>query len=98
VKNRRTWFVLLVAPVIAPLIYIAAATIVFDFNRAAFPSDEDNHDGREVAIGPRPRHMFCPPTSHGVRWEGREWPFVVFAPVCSWWRERHGYAPSAEWR
>ena len=36
-------------------VYVAAAFIVFDFGRAAYPSDEDNHDGREVAIGPRPR-------------------------------------------
>jgi hypothetical protein len=78
--------------------YLCTAIVVFDFGSAALAFDEDSHDGREVAIGPRPRRLFCPPTWEGVRWEGREWPFVMFAPVCCWWRERHGYAPPANWR
>jgi hypothetical protein len=85
----------------APLIlaYILAAALVFDFGQTAFPGDEDNTtDGRPVAIGPRPRPLFSRPTVHGVSWEGREWPFVLFAPVCSVWRAHHGYAAPAEWR
>jgi hypothetical protein len=97
-KKRRRLFVFFAVPAVALLVYVTAAAIVFDFSRAAFPNDEENYNGREVAIGPRPRHLFCPPTWEGVRWEGREWPFVVFAPICSWWRERHGYAPSHAWR
>lgn len=87
------------APFALLVVYFGAAAVVFDFGRTAFPGDEDNtEDGRPVALGPRPRSLFCRPTVSDVRWEGREWPFVVFAPVCSWWREHHGYAPSAEWR
>src|SRR2546426_123678 len=97
-KRRKTLF-WLATPLALLLAYVAAAALVFDFSATAFPGDEDNTaDGRPVALGPRPRRVFCRPTVHDVCWEGREWPFVVFAPVCSWWRERHGYAPSAEWR
>ena len=97
--NIRTKRLLWLGTPLALLVaYFGAAAIVFDFSKTAFPSDEDNFEGREVAIGPRPRHLFCPPTWEGVRWEGREWPFVVFAPICGWWRERHGYAPSHAWR
>jgi hypothetical protein len=89
----------LAMPIALVVVYLGAAVLVFDFTKAAFPYDEDNtEDGRPVALGPRPRHLFCAPTWEGVRWEGREWPFVVFAPVCFWWLDRHGYAPSADWR
>jgi hypothetical protein len=96
--KRNNSVVAAIAPFVVVLVYLSAAAVVFDFSKAAYPSDEDYYDGRKVAIGPRPRSIFCPPTVEGVRWEGREWPFVVFAPVCSWWRERHGYAPSHAWR
>lgn len=97
-RNRKTWL-WLISPFALLLTYIAAAALVFDFRETAYPDDEDNtEDGRPVALGPRPRSLFCRPTVHGVNWEGREWPFVVFAPICSWWRVRHGFAPSAEWR
>lgn len=86
-------------PVVVLLAYFVAAVLVFDFTKVAFTSDEDNtEDGRPVALGPRPRQIFCAPTWEGVGWKGRDWPFVVFSPVCGWWRDRHGYAPSAEWR
>jgi hypothetical protein len=97
-KLRRKWLLLIASPMLGLFVYVGAAFIVFDFSRAAYPSDEENHEGREVAIGPRPRRLFCPPTWEGVRWEGREWPFVVFAPICSCWRDEHGYAPSHAWR
>ena len=83
---------------LVPVIYLGSAALVFDFTRASLPDDEDIFGDMEVAIGPRPRGVFCRPTRNDVRWEGREWPFVVFAPVCEWWRTLHGYAPSAEWR
>ena len=81
------------------LAYFLTAALVFDFTQPAFPGDEDNApDGRPVALGPRPRELFCRPTVHDVSWTGREWPFVAFAPISSLWRDQHGYAPSAEWR
>ncbi len=93
------WLLWLGAPLVFLAAYLGAASLVFDFGSAAFPNDEENTgDGRPVALGPRPRQLFCPPTWEGVCWEGREWPFVIFAPICSWWRDRHGYAPAAESR
>ena len=98
-KWKRLILIAIGAPIALITVYLGAAMLVFDFNQTAYPNDEENaEDGRPVAIGPRPRGFFYQPTWEGVRWEGREWPFVVFAPVCSWWRDQHGYAPSAEWR
>src|SRR5439155_27338663 len=82
VKSKKQWLLTLGAPVVLMLAYFVAAAVVFDFSQAAFPGDEDNTaDGRPVALGPRPRQLFCRPTVHGVCWEGREWPFVVLASV-----------------
>lgn len=97
-KLRRLVLLACLTLVLLPVVYLGSAALVFDFTRAAFPDDEDSFWDMEVAIGPRPRRIFCPPTRHDVRWQGREWPFVVFAPVCEWWRTLHGYAPPAEWR
>ena len=98
-KLLRKLLLCLVVPFALLALYLGAAFVVFDFSRAALPGDEDNtEDGRPVALGPRPRSLFCRPTVSDVRWEGGEWPFVVFAPVCNLWRERHGYAPSWEER
>jgi hypothetical protein len=98
-SSRRKMLLLLATPLGVLGLYIAAAIVVFDFGGTAFPGDEENtEDGRPVALGPRPRRLFCRPTVSDVHWEGREWPFVVFAPICSLWREKHGYAPTAEWR
>jgi hypothetical protein len=80
-------------------LYLFSSLIVFDFFETAFPGDEDNTtDGRPVAIGPKPRAIFCRPTVHDVRFEGDEWPFKVYAPICSAWRLIRGYEPPAEER
>jgi len=79
--------------------YVLSSLVVFDFFRAALPGDEDNTaDGRPVAIGPKPRRIFCPPTVHDVRFDGDEWPFRVYAPICAAWRMVRGFAPPAERR
>ena len=98
--NRKapTRLLVLSAPFAAALIYFLAAAVVFDFSETAYPYDEDHYAGQPVALGPRPRLPFCRRAHDGVNFEGREWPFVVFAPICSLWRARHGYAPAAEWR
>ena len=96
---RKTWWLGLRVLLFVVFGYLLAAVVVFDFSKTAFPDDEDNtEDGRPVALGPMPRLLFCHRAHDGVNFEGREWPFVVFAPICSWWRASHGYAPSAEWR
>lgn len=98
-KDCRRLKVGFVASLLMVIGYLGAAGLVFDFNDAALPYDEEfTDDGRPVAVGPSPRGLFCRPTWYGVHWEGREWPFVVFAPICSLWRDNNGYAPSAEWR
>lgn len=96
--RRRRWRFTLVLLVGCGVLYLLLATAVFDFSAPAYPYSEEYHAGREVAIGPRPRALFCRPSYHGMFYEGREWPFVVFQPVCRAWLWIHNLAPSAEWR
>ena len=89
---------LLTVPVVLIIAYLATAYAVFDFSKPAFPFGQTtDSEGRPVAIGPRPRTWACAPDKNweGVYWKGGEWPFIVFAPVCSWWRHHHGYAAPA---
>ncbi len=77
------------------LLYVTAACVVFDFSKPANAFDEEEHNGRAVAFGPRPRGLFCKPSYAGMNYDGSEWPFLVFKPVCSAWRTNKGYeAPS----
>ncbi len=80
------------------VVYMLTAVIVFDFSKPAYPYDEEYHQGRLVAIGPRPRSLFLPPTRDELFYEATEWPFEVYAPVCGVWRTLKGYAPPAELR
>lgn len=80
------------------VVYFAGALCVFDFFDAAYPDDEDSFNGVRVAFGPRPREFFCKPSWEGVAYNGREWPFLVYRPVCAIWRSHKGYATPAEWR
>ena len=81
------------------LSYLVAAVFVFDFRKTARTPYEDTFNGREVAIGPRPRLIFCPPSAQdGLSFLPRQWPFRVFAPVCLVWRKVAGFAPPAELR
>jgi len=87
--------VLLTVPVVLVVGYLVTACAVFDFNKAAFPfNQQTGSDGRPVAFGPRPRPWAYAADKNwqGIYWQGKEWPFIVFAPVCSWWRHSHGYA------
>lgn len=80
-------------------IYALSSLVVFDFFATAHPGDEDNTAaGQPVAIGPKPRRTFCRPTVHDVYFEGDEWPFRVYAPICATWRMVRGFAPPAEER
>jgi len=86
---------LLALPIVLVVAYLVGAWAVFDFSKPAFPFGQTaDSAGRPIAIGPRPRSWAYAPdkTWEGVYWRGREWPFIVFAPVCSWWRHHHGYA------
>ena len=81
------------------LAYLSSAIVVFDFLAVAYSSDEDNTSaGRPVAIGPKPRTFFCRPTVHDVRFNGDEWPFVYYQPICAGWRVMRGFAAPSEVR
>ena len=83
-------------PPVLLIAYLIMACAVFDFSKAAFPFQQGTSaDGRPMAIGPRPRPWAYRADKNweGMYWKGNEWPFVVFAPVCSYWRHSHGYAP-----
>ena len=80
----------------APLLYLAAAIVVFDFSTFVPRFDvEYGPDGREAYLGPCPR--FARGEQPSFLWTtdytGREWPFRVFRPVCSAWVRLHGHHP-----
>ena len=99
-KARRRFWV----PVAAMLAgYLLLPMVVFDFSSAAVPFDEENHNGREVAIGPRP-WSWAPWAAHDFHWPGGSgyapngWPFVVWKPLCLGYLRFRGYEPPAAWR
>lgn len=66
--------------------------IVFDVTKPAYKFDEEYNGSRQVAVGPQPRYAFCKP-SYDIHYDGTEWPFRIFRPLCSVWRDITGYAP-----
>jgi hypothetical protein len=84
---------------LAPFVlYVVSFVVVFDVTRAASSWDEDNVGNEPVAIGPRPRACFDPPTHWDVAYETSQWSFVVYRPLCEIWLWIGGYAPPCEWR
>lgn len=71
---------------------VLAFLVVFDVATPAYKFDEEYDGVRQVAVGPQPRYLFCKP-SYDVHYDGTEWPFRVFGPLCSIWRVIAGYAP-----
>jgi hypothetical protein len=82
----------------ALFLYTLSAFIVFDMSKPARVFDEENYKGKEIALGPRPRRWACRPTHEGVTFDGNEWPFLVFRPVCAVWQLIKGYESPAEMR
>ncbi len=80
------------------VLYVAGAFVAFDMRRPAYVYDEETFAGKEVAAGPRPRRWVCKPTHHDVTFEGNEWPFRVYKPLCWGWRLTKGYQPPVEER
>lgn len=78
-------------PIVATTLYFLAATVLFDFTKPALAHDVETRDGRPVAFGPRPRSFTCQPFYAGMFYDGEEWPFRVFWPVCAAWRGICGY-------
>ena len=79
------------------LVYSIASVAVFDYRTASLPPDEDNDSsGNPVAVGPRlwPWVNWSGKTS----FEGNEWPFRVFYPICRAWIKLRGYSLPIEYR
>jgi hypothetical protein len=78
----------------APLLYLAAVLVVFDFGTLVNRVDVESVNGREAYLGPRPR--FVQGEMSSFLWtrdySGREWPFRIFRPVCRAWVRIRGYA------
>ena len=68
--------------IITILVYLLAFASVFNVFRAAQPYDVESD---EAACGPRPKWLFCKPHYGGMFYDGHEWPFVVFRPLCKVW-------------
>lgn len=88
---------------IAAGIYILLPLVIFNFGEAARPYDEENFNGREVAIGPKPP-WWVPGAAwkidmpSGCSYDAGEWPFVCWKPLCIAFVKVKGYAPPSAWR
>jgi hypothetical protein len=97
--SRKVW-----VPLAALLVlYISGPVVVFDFSSTAVPFDEEYHNGKEVAIGPRPRAWvpfaaFEYDAPGGFDYAPDRWPFVVWKPLCLAYLLAHGYERPSEWR
>jgi len=84
-------------------LYILLPMVVFDFSSVAVPFDEDNYNGRMVAIGPRPR-WWVPGAAHhldipgGFDYATSGWPFIVWKPLCLAYLNFRGYERPGAWR
>ena len=82
------------------VIYALSAALIFDFKKPAYAFDQEyTPDGRQVAYGPCPR--FCVPQGpsflFSASFNGQEWPFAVYRPVCLLWLKIKRLAPPSEW-
>lgn len=84
-------------------LYMTLPVVIFDFSSAAVPFDEENHNGRPVAIGPRPR-FWVPGAAHdfdvpgGFGYHTSAWPFRVWKPLYLIYLRFYGYERPSEWR
>lgn len=95
-KNKVSLFLRVFCALAA--IYLVGGLVLFDLTKPAYVYDEETFAGKEVAAGPRPRRWVCKPTHHDVTFEGNEWPFRVYKPLCWGWRLTKGYQPPVEER
>ena len=84
-------------------LYAVVPLFIFELSSVAVPFDEDSYNGRQVAIGPRPRawvpgasHDFDIPGGYGYAASG--WPFKVWKPLCLGYLSLRGYERPAAWR
>jgi hypothetical protein len=83
--------------------YLLLPLVIFDFSSVAVPYDEENHSGRSVAIGPRPRD-WVPLVARdvdipgGADYSPDSWMFQIWKPVCVEFCKAKGYALPARWR
>ena len=78
--------------------YVASFFVVFDLGDTAVSWDEESYLGRQVAIGPHPREVFCRPSHWGTCYDTGQWPFRLYRPLCEVWLRLKGFAPPVEWR
>jgi hypothetical protein len=84
-------------------VYLVMPLAVFDFSSIAVPYDEENHAGKKVAIGPRPRWWVPFAARHidlpgGADYSPDGWTFQIWKPICVMFCRAKGYELPAEWR
>jgi hypothetical protein len=91
IARRALWLI-----VSLPSLYLLSALVVFDFRSTAADFCQEYDDQRRpVAHGPEPRIILCRPHLYdfpgGASWDGSEWAFTVYRPICSVWLRLKGY-------
>ena len=76
--------------------YILGAVVTFDFSHNAYPLNEKYYpNGRIEVLGPIPRGALCSPVLGDVHYKGSEWPFLLYRPLCQFWKSKEEGLPLA---
>lgn len=79
-------------------LYAIFPLILFDWKEPAEPFDEETFAGKPVAFGPRPYWYFCTPSYANWFYDGSEWPFIVYRPICEVWLRLNKMEKPHQWR
>jgi hypothetical protein len=93
-SKRRRLYLQIYGTILAGIVlYVTSAAIVFNFSRPALDRFQEWRGDMMVAYGPRPRPFLglIPTPIDETYWTGKEWPFILYAPICSIWRRHNGY-------
>ena len=87
---------------IALVIYVVAFFVLLDVRYpATCHAEKSRYDPRPVSVGPLPNgvwpiFLLCPPPWSNGYYNGGEWEFRVFWPLCRLWLWVNGYVPPDE--
>ncbi len=69
--------------ILAVVVYVLSSIFVFNYAGKAYHFDvERSEKGIERICGPLPWYIVCRPTYHDYYYDGNEWPFIVYWPLC----------------
>ena len=66
-------------------LYVFSSLFIFNFSKAALLSDVEYYKGKTPAWGPRPYLFACKPSMYNFFYDGDEYVFFIYKPICKLW-------------